>query len=75
MIKKAKGKVKSAANIAAGKLLKKVTKVQKRVKVEMEINASFDSWGFQSYIISHIIKCRLLEDVIDCAQRCLLRPD
>ena len=42
MIKKGKGKVKSAANIAAGKLLKKVAKVQKRVKVSMEINASFD---------------------------------
>ena len=33
VIKKGKGKVKSAANVAAGKLLKKVAKVQKRVKV------------------------------------------
>ena len=41
----------------------------------MEVAAEFNIWGFNSHIISHIVKCRLLEDLIDCAQRCLLRPD
>ena len=46
---------------------KKLAKIQKRLKVAIERNSELNSWGFHSHIISHIVKCRILEDVIDCA--------
>ena len=32
-------------------------------------------WGLHSHIIELVLKCRVTEDLIDCAQRCLIRPD
>lgn len=54
---------------------KKLALVQKRLKVETQRNDEFNGWGFHSYIISYVVKCRILEDLIDCAQSCQLKPD
>ena len=47
-----------------------MVKIQSRIKKELERNASLNIWGLSSYIISFTIKCRVLEDLIDCAQKC-----
>ena len=54
---------------------KKMVKIQNRIKKETERNESLNIWGLSSYVISYTIKCRVLEDLIDCAQKCKIRPD
>ena len=42
----------------------------------MEKHYELDTWGFTSYFVSHILKVRALENLIDCAQRIKYRgPD
>ena len=41
--------------------------MQKRLKVETKRNEELGGWGMNSYLISYVIKCRVLEDLIDCA--------
>ena len=72
LINKSKLKTK-ASNLL--KIEKKLAQVQKRLKVETESNQELNMWGLHSYLISYVLKCRVLEDLIDCAQRCKLRPD
>ena len=57
------------------KLEKKLLKVQKRIQKSSDRNAELNIWGVSSHVISYTIKCRVLEDLIDCAQRCKVRAD
>ena len=59
----------------AVKLQKRLEKVQARVKEQTDLNAELDSWGFNSHVISYVIKVRVLEDLIECAQKCTIKPD
>lgn len=50
-------------------------KLQQRIKTSMERSAEFNIWGFNSHIIAHVVKCRVLEDLINLAQKRAIRPD
>ena len=52
---------------AMTKTEKQLAKVQKRLKKELERNANLNIWGLSSYVITYTVKCRVLEDLIDCA--------
>ena len=41
----------------------------------MNVSAELNSWGLSSYLTSYVVKIRLLEDLIECAQKCIIRPD
>lgn len=71
-IEKTRGKLKVPA---LTKTEKQIIRVNKRIKKESEFNAMLDTWGVQSHVVTYTIKCRLMEDLIDCAQRCKIRPD
>jgi len=38
-------------------------------------NEEYNQWGLHNYVISLQIKCRMMEDTIDLAQRLQLKPD
>ena len=75
MMKKLRSKKASKAQQIHSKFLTKLQRVQQRIKVCMDQSAEFNIWGFNSHIIAHVIKCRLLEDLISCAQKRSIRPD
>ena len=55
---------------------KQVQTLEKRLHEAMEKHYDLDTWGFNSYFVSHILKVRALENLIDCAQRIKYRgPD
>ena len=68
LIKKSKGSTTTTkSDKIQKKLIVKFIKVQQRIKSCMDQSAEFNIWGFNSHIISHVVKCRLLEDLINCA--------
>ena len=77
IVKKLSTKRSGKGSVAAHatKLAKKLANVQKRIKKEMDRSAEFNIWGFNSYVVSYVTKCRVLEDLVDCAQRNVLKPD
>lgn len=46
---------------------KRIHRIQKRIRTEMDRKAEFDTWGFVNHIIEHQMKVRMTEDIIDCA--------
>ena len=45
------------------------------MRQELNRKFEFNTWGFHNYIISYRIKVRMTEDIIDCAQRLLVKSD
>lgn len=66
LINKTKVKIKEKSMTTVEK---KLVKVQKKLKNEIKRNDEFTTWGFHDYIISYVVKVRVLEDLIDCAQK------
>lgn len=54
---------------------KKVLELQSKIRDEIARKQEFDTWGFNNYIIEYRLKVRMTEDVIDCAQRLLVKND
>ena len=46
---------------------KKIHRIQKHIRTEIDRKANFDTWGFNNHIISYQMKVRMTEDIIDCA--------
>lgn len=46
---------------------KKVESVEQKLKIEKERAVELNTWGLQSDLFAIILKCRLLEDLIDAA--------
>ena len=67
LIKKSKNSKATRAEKIQKKFIVKLIKVQQRIKVCMDQSAEFNIWGFNSHIIAHVVKCRLLEDLVHCA--------
>lgn len=49
--------------------------VQTRIRDEIAKKAEFDTWGFNNHLIEYRLKVRMTEDIIDCAQRLLVKSD
>ena len=49
--------------------------MQEKVKIEQDRKNQLSVWGLSSYFIQLIIDIRMLEDLIDLAQRQRVRPD
>ena len=46
---------------------KKLARIEKKLKLEMQRSEEINCWGLHNHIISHVVKIRLLEDLIVCA--------
>ena len=54
---------------------KRIKTLKNKIKEETDRNYELNAWGLNSHCIAMTLKIRTLEDLIDCAQRCKLRPD
>ena len=54
---------------------RKIENVEQKLKIEKERAIEMNTWGLQSDLFAIILKCRLLEDLIDAAQRTKLKAD
>ena len=52
-----------------------VRKVEKKLRRALKKNEDLNGWGLGSYVIELQIKCRMTEEIIDLAQKLLLKPD
>ena len=49
--------------------------MEAKVKEQVERRNELSQWGFNSHVISYRIKVRMMEDIIDKAQRYRLQPN
>lgn len=49
--------------------------IERHLKAETVRRDELSQWGFGSYVISYKVKVRMMEELIDKAQRLKLKPD
>ena len=54
---------------------KAIKKIKKKIELEEERNGELNTWGMNNHVIGMTLKIRTLEDLIDCAQRCQIKPN
>ena len=59
----------------AEKMGLKVTEIENKLKQETERSYTLNTWGITHMIITTLVKVRLMEDLIECAQKQKVRPN
>ena len=50
-------------------------RLEEQVRLQLERRDALSAWGLHNYFVSYNVKIRMMEDLVDKAQRFKLKPD